>query len=82
MWVETSRMALGGSVRRVEVPWKGLVDAGRVLSLEGDGYRRAVEVVTVGTEDAFKQLASDLEIDMSREEVLEVLKVRQEYSKA
>ncbi|KAH8120467.1 TIP-1 family-domain-containing protein [Phellopilus nigrolimitatus] len=82
LWVETSRMALGGSVRRVEGPWERLLEAGRLLSLEGDAFERAVNAVRLGKEGEYEKLVETVGIgEMSNEEVMDVLSVREDYPK-
>ena len=82
LWVETSRMALGGSVRRVEGPWEKLVDSGKLLSLDGEAFAKAVRISTMGSEAEFQTFCSDLGISStSREEASDILKVREDYAK-
>ncbi|THH05559.1 hypothetical protein EW145_g4700 [Phellinidium pouzarii] len=75
VWVETSRIALGGGgVRRVETPWEHLLEAGRLLSLEGEAFERVVNAVRLGDEKAYDRLADVLGIsEMDSEEVMNVL---------
>lgn len=82
VWVETSRMALSGSVRRVEGPWEKLVESGKLLSLEGEAFAKAVRMSTTGSEAEFQAFCAELGISStSREEAAEVLKVREDYPK-
>ncbi|KLO20039.1 hypothetical protein SCHPADRAFT_863786 [Schizopora paradoxa] len=82
LWVETSRMALGGSVRRVEGPWEKLVDSGKLLSLDGEAFAKAVRISTMGSEAEYQTFCGDLGLSStSREEATDVLKVREDYPK-
>ncbi|KAI5123752.1 hypothetical protein M0805_000343 [Coniferiporia weirii] len=82
LWVEASRMALGGSVRRVELPWVRLLEAGRLLSLEGEAFLRAASAVRLGDEGEYEKLAEAIGIsEMSSEEAMDVLSVREDFAK-
>lgn len=80
LWIETSRMALNGGVRRLDGPWEQLVDAGRLLSLEGEAFEKAVRAANIGSDNELSSFVSQLGISASREAILDVLKVREEYS--
>jgi len=82
LWVETSRMALSGSVRRVEGPWEKLVESGKLLSLEAEAFAKAVRISTTGCEEEFQSFCSELGITSTlREEATDILKVREDYPK-
>ena len=86
LWLETSRAALSGGggsgrgvTRLVEGPWKRLVEAGRLLALQGSEWDR-VRALTFGTarDDDWEQ--GILEVvgfsDLRRDEVQTVLRTR------
>jgi len=82
LWVETSRMALSGSVRRVEGPWEKLVESGKLLSLEGEAFAKAVRISTTGSEGEFQTLCVEFGVTSTlREEATDILKVREDYPK-
>lgn len=88
LWLETSRAALSsgggggggrGFVRLVEGPWKRLVEAGRLLALQGS-ERDKVGALTFGTARDEDWEQGVLEIvgfsDLRRDEVQAVLRTR------
>ena len=80
LWVEACRMALAGSVRRVESPWGRLLEAGRLLSLTGDAFEQAVNAVRLGNEQEGKKLAEAADIsELSTEEIAQILSIREDY---
>ncbi|KAI0281623.1 TIP-1 family-domain-containing protein [Russula aff. rugulosa BPL654] len=44
LWVETCRLALPGAGERVEVPWRRLVQAGRILGADGELWMRILKL--------------------------------------
>ncbi|KAL0950725.1 hypothetical protein HGRIS_007501 [Hohenbuehelia grisea] len=86
LWLETCHVALraawaglGGGRARIEAPWAGLVQASRLVALEGDAWDRVVEA-TFGTadEEEWRKVMADLTgfSQLSREDVAQVLKCR------
>ena len=86
LWLETSKAALscgggGGRVvaRLVEGPWKRLVEAGRLLALQGSEWDR-VRALTFGTSRDEDWEQGILEIvgfsELRRDEVQTVLRTR------
>lgn len=81
LWIEACRMACGRSVRNVERPWHRLLEAGMLLSLEEEAMRRVVSSVRLGKFDEYERIVEQLGInEMSSDEVMDVLMVREEYS--
>ncbi|KAJ7169459.1 TIP-1 family-domain-containing protein [Mycena filopes] len=83
LWVETCQAGLGGALsggrNRVEAPWLKLVQAGRLIDLEGESWDK-VRRSTFGTqaqeewEDVMLEVTGSSEI--SREEVQRILNNR------
>lgn len=80
LWVETCRVALGrGERARIEGPWRRLLQASRLVGLEGQAWQTAVDV-TLGVtgdaewEDAMIQAVGFAEL--TREETEQILRVR------
>ena len=82
LWLETSRAALSGGrgvTRLVEGPWRRLVEAGRLLALQGSEWDRIKSLTfgTVGDEDWEQAI---LEIvgfsELGRDEVQTILRTR------
>ena len=83
LWLETSRAALSGGGRGVgrlvEGPWRRLVEAGRLLALQGPEWDR-IKALTFGTtgDDDWEQ--GILEVvglsELRRDEVQAVLRIR------
>ena len=83
LWLETCRAALGGGgrgvARLVEGPWKGLVEAGRLLALQGT-ERDRIKALTFGTAGDEEWEQGVLELvglsELRRDEVETVLRIR------
>ena len=86
LWLETSRVALSGGggggrvvARLVEGPWKRLVEAGRLLALQGSEWER-VKALTFGTSRDEDWEQGVLEVvgfsELRRDEVQTVLRTR------
>jgi hypothetical protein len=86
LWLETSRAALSGGsrggrgvARLVEGPWRRLVEAGRLLALQGSEYDK-VRALTFGTarDEVWEQGIIDVVgfSELSRDEVQTVLRTR------
>ncbi|KAF9650708.1 hypothetical protein BDM02DRAFT_3092586 [Thelephora ganbajun] len=86
LWMETSRAALSGggsggrgSARLVEGPWRRLVEAGRLLALQGSEWDRikALTFGTVGDEDWERGILEIMGFsELRRDEVQTVLRTR------
>lgn len=76
LWVETCRVAVGGTVRRPEVAWAMLADAAVVLAIEEERFKGICEkVFNQGGE--WEIIASEMGIKvLARDEVKEVLRAR------
>lgn len=87
LWVETCQSGLGGALsggrNRVEAPWLKLLQAGRLVGLEGKSWETVCRV-TFGTqsqeewEDLMLEVAGASEIP--RDEVQRILKSRDDCS--
>ncbi|KAJ7785875.1 TIP-1 family-domain-containing protein [Mycena metata] len=85
LWVETCQAGLGGALsggrNRVEAPWLKLVQAGRLIDLEGGTWEK-VQRGTFGTQN--QEAWADLMLEVTgsseipREEVQRILKNRDE----
>ncbi|PFH54769.1 hypothetical protein AMATHDRAFT_134611 [Amanita thiersii Skay4041] len=86
LWVETCHAALAGKLSggryRVEAPWLKLVQAGRLVSLEGEAWD-VVRKATIGStpdeewSQLMKQVVAVSELD--REVVIQILRRREDY---
>ncbi|KAJ7042676.1 TIP-1 family-domain-containing protein [Mycena alexandri] len=85
LWVETCQAGLGGALsggrNRVEAPWLKLVQAGRLIDLEGESWEK-VQRGTFGTQNQEEWADLMLEVtgssEIPREEVQRILKNREE----
>lgn len=84
LWLETSRAALSGSgwrgvTRLVEGPWRRLVEAGRLLALQGSEWDK-IKALTFGTAGDEEWEQGVLEVvglsELRRDEVQTVLQTR------
>lgn len=84
LWLETCRAALGGGggkgvTRLVEGPWKRLVEAGRLLALQGT-ERDRIKALTFGTARDEEWEQGVLEVvgfsELRRDEVETILRIR------
>jgi hypothetical protein len=83
LWVETCRLALPGSGERVEVPWRRLVQAGRILGADDEVWTEILKV-------SFDDVGPDAEewetrvtelidgAELSREEVRMIARTRED----
>ena len=81
LWLEASRLALiPTGLRRVEGPWERLLEAGRLLSLNGDMFERVVNVLQIGNAEEYDKIAEVVNInELTNEEVIQVLSVREDF---
>ncbi|EJD04214.1 uncharacterized protein FOMMEDRAFT_167449 [Fomitiporia mediterranea MF3/22] len=81
LWVQACRTAMAPSgLRRVEGPWERLLEAGRLLSLEGEPFHQMVNAVRLGDDKQYQQLAEVIGMtEMNADEVLPVLSVREDF---
>lgn len=81
LWVETCRLALPGAGERVDVPWRRLVQAGRILGADDEVWTRILKVSfdDVGMEE-WENLISELieGADLSREEIRMIARTRED----
>jgi hypothetical protein len=83
LWVETCQSGLGGALsggrNRVEAPWLKLLQAGRLIGLEGESWE-TVGRVTFGAQDQAEwedlMLNTTGTSELPREEVQRILKSR------
>lgn len=84
VWVETSRAALtgaggGGIARAIDGPWRRLVQAGRLLALQGTEWDTITDLTfgTTGSEDWERAILEVIGFsELRREEVQVVLQTR------
>lgn len=84
VWVETSRAALNGAggrgvARLVEAPWRRLVQAGRLLALQGTEWDRIRDLTfgTAGDDDWERGILEVMGFsELRRDEVQTVLRTR------
>ena len=81
LWVETCRLALPGAGERVEVPWRRLVQAGRVLGADGEVWMRILKVSfdDVGLEEWETKMVELMDgVELSREEIRMIARTRED----
>lgn len=82
LWLQTCRLALRGSVktgRIVEGPWRKLVEAGRLIVVQGPEWERIKGLTfgTAGDEDWERSILDVVGMsDLTREDVCRVLQTR------
>jgi RAD50-interacting protein 1 len=81
LWVETCRLALPGSGERVEVPWRRLAQAGRVLGADDEVW---MQILKLSFEDVnveeWETRVADLVggTELSREEIRMIARTRED----
>ena len=81
LWVETCRLALPGAGGRVEVPWRRLVQAGRVLGANDEVWTRILKVSfdDVRMEEWENRISELIDgADLSREEIRMIARTRED----
>ncbi len=81
LWVETCRLALPGAGGRVEVPWRRLVQAGRVLDADDEVWMRILKASfdDVGLEEWETRMAELVDgVELSREEIRMIARTRED----
>jgi hypothetical protein len=83
LWVETCHAALSNTAgkNRIEAPWLKLLQAGRLLSLNGQSWQQVVEeTFCFGSDDAWEECMMEVIglCETSREEVVAVLRLRED----
>lgn len=79
LWIQTSGMALGGSVRRPELPWASLVDAAAIVAIAGNEFQPIVRAAFEGDDQAFDKIKEDMGIrTLDRSEMQAALRARAE----
>ncbi|KAG8901204.1 hypothetical protein FRB99_005478, partial [Tulasnella sp. 403] len=85
MWVEASRLALanGGDaslVRRVELPWQGLLDVAAVVGMPEEMFTQAMHIVYNGSDAGVDSLMTELGVrGLKREDIQALLKARTDF---
>ena len=80
LWVETCRLALPDAGGRVEVPWRRLIQAGRILGANDEAWKQILEVSFDDHGQEWGARITELidGADLSREEVRMVAKTRED----
>lgn len=81
LWVETCRLALPGAGERVEVPWRRLIQAGRVLGADDEVWMRILKVSfdDVGLEEWETGMVELMDgVELSREEIRMIARTRED----
>lgn len=81
LWVETCRLALPGAGERVDVPWRRLVQAGRVLGADDGVWTRILKVSfdDVNMEEWENRISELIDgADLSREEIRMIARTRED----
>jgi hypothetical protein len=78
LWVETCRIALPDAGERVEVPWRRLVQAGRILGANDELWEQILRLAFDDLEQEWGPRVIELidGADLSREEVRMIAKTR------
>ncbi|KAG8944418.1 hypothetical protein FRC03_002084 [Tulasnella sp. 419] len=83
LWLETSQMALntgkGPAVRRVDLPWTGLLEAAAIVGVPAASYTGVEKAIFDGDEEIFSSMMSQLGVrNLSREAAIGYLRARVE----
>jgi hypothetical protein len=81
LWVETCRLALPGAGERVEVPWRRLTQAGRVLGADDEVWIQILELSfdDIGIEEWETRVADLIGgAELSREEIRMIARTRED----
>jgi hypothetical protein len=81
LWIEACRSALGGKIRRVEVPWSALADLATVVSVPADRLNPIAKIAFEGTPDEFIGVIRDLDIKiLERHQLQDALRLRDDVA--
>lgn len=80
LWAETCRLALAKTASgRTEAPWRGLLEAGRIVGADGESWRKIVDS-TFGVlgDDEWEKALTDVVgfSELGREDVGQVIRAR------
>ena len=74
------RASYGWHVAGQRERWERLLEAGRLLSLNGDMFERVVNVLQIGNAEEYDKIAEVVNInELTNEEVIQVLSVREDF---
>jgi hypothetical protein len=81
LWVETCRLALPGAGEYAEVPWRRLVQAGRVLGADDEFWMQILKALfdDVGLEEWETRAMNLMDgVELTREEVRMIARTRED----
>lgn len=79
LWVQACRMTMGRSVRRVEGPWARLLDAMKLLTLEQEQFRVAVDRIFETDADGLEKLREELEVsELDLGDLIDIVRLRED----
>jgi hypothetical protein len=81
LWVETCRLAFPGAGEHVEVPWRRLVQAGRILGADDEAWAQILKALfdDVGLEEWEIRIMNLVGgVELTREEVRMIARTRED----
>ena len=80
LWVETCRIALPDASERVEVPWRRLIQAGRILGADDEAWEEILRASFDNLDPEWGSRITELigGTDLSREEVRMIARTRED----